>query len=92
MTSPDDVIERSPTALWRSLPDRLVVLCDNDDVLTMMGTAVDIWRLLEEPRAPRDLVAVLADGYGVDPQQIAGDVEAVLDQLVRSGAACLRSR
>ena len=92
MTAPDDLIVRCPTALWRSLPDRLIVLCDNDAVLTMMGTAIDIWRLLEEPRAPRDLVAELAEGYGIDPRQIAGDVDTVLDQLVRSGAACLRSR
>lgn len=49
-------------------------------------TATDLYSLADGQRTQDDMVSVLAEGYGVLPQDIADDVATGVDQLVGCGA------
>jgi hypothetical protein len=77
---------RSREALWRRLPDRLLVLSGGDEVLTLAGTAVAVWDELAEPIEPSELAARLADRFHADAAEVEADLERLLERLVAAGA------
>jgi hypothetical protein len=77
---------RSPSALWRALPDRVILLTVEQEVLTLTGTAVEIWDELAEPTSPDVLIDRLAVRYDVEPSEISADVHALLSRLAASGS------
>jgi hypothetical protein len=78
-------VVRCRTALWRRLPDRVLVLAGDDHVLTLAGTAVEIWDALSAETDARDLVGSLAHRYSVASDVIEAEVHATLDQLASAG-------
>jgi hypothetical protein len=53
--------------------------------VTLTGSGVSVWALLDEARTVGDLAADLAAIYDADPSQIATDIEPLLTELARSG-------
>lgn len=78
---------RSCSILTRRVADDdLVVLgLGRKQVLELRGTACELWRALETPVAPSELVTQLAGMHDTDPQLIANDVLAAVDRLAEAG-------
>ena len=85
MSSP--AYRRRPDVFWRRSLDSVVVLpAAADDVLTLAGTGVAVWELLEAWRSVEALTAILAEAYSADPAVVEPDVEALVSTLLGSGA------
>jgi hypothetical protein len=79
-------VRRSVRLLWRRTPDGILVLRPGGrDVLHLLGTAVELWELLDTPRAPADVVAELAQQFGAPEEQVGDDVRRALADLVTRG-------
>jgi hypothetical protein len=82
---------RSERLLWRRTLAGVVLLRTDEtasEPVELRGPAAGIWELLEEPMAADDLVAALAEAYGVHEDQVANDVSGALDILLELGALC----
>ena len=58
---------------------------ERPDPLTIAGTGVAIWDLLERPLRSCDLIERLAEEFGADPALVAHDVMPVVDELIGRG-------
>lgn len=82
---------RDPRALWRRSGDRVIVLTpDRDDPLVLTGVGCASWELLAAPMVEGELFATLGELYGVDDDQVAGDLVPFLEQLAAAGAVTCR--
>jgi hypothetical protein len=79
-------VGRSPSAGWRRLPDRVLVLPADGPVLTLSGTAVAVWDALDRPRMTDDVVDELVETYGAARTTVRTDVHGLVDTLVAAGA------
>jgi coenzyme PQQ synthesis protein D (PqqD) len=80
-------IRRRPDVLWRRSLQAVVLLpAGADETYTMGGTGIALWELLAEWRTADDIVAVLADVFGADPEVVRADVTPILDALTARGA------
>lgn len=78
------LLRRNPTVVWRATFDALVASApDRPDVLTLTGTvAVAAWEALASPITADALLADLAETFGRRPDEVRGDVAALVDTLV----------
>lgn len=83
---PSATVVRSQRALWRRLPDRVLVLGDGDDVLQLSGTAAAVWDELARPIGPAELTERLAARYRAAPEVVAADLGTLLARLLDVGA------
>ena len=85
MSSP--AYRRRPDVFWRRSLDAVVVLpASADDVLTLAGTGVAVWELLDTWRTTEALTEILAEAYTADPAVVGPDVAALVSSLLASGA------
>jgi dTDP-4-amino-4,6-dideoxygalactose transaminase len=78
--------ERDERILFRSAPDRVVLLPpDGDDPIVLHGTGVALWEALDRPRNTEDLAACLAAEFLSDPVSVRSDIEPVLARLASAG-------
>ena len=85
MTPP--AFRRRPDLLWRRSLDAVMLLpAGVDDVITIAGTGVDAWELLDTWRTVEGLTGLLASQYGADPQVVERDLEALINELRDLGA------
>ena len=88
---PETRWSRSPDVAHTDSGDRVVVLdlaALDPRPQILEGVAAVIWRLLDGPRTEPELVAELVEAYAdADPDLIARDVRAFLEQLVASNLA-----
>jgi hypothetical protein len=78
---------RRPDVLWRRSLDAVVLLgVDADDPVTIAGTGVDVWDLLETWRTVDGIAEILAERYDAEPERVAGDVSVLLRRLEDGGA------
>jgi hypothetical protein len=84
----DGHFARSGALLWRRLPDRLLVLqpAPSSELLTLAGTALDVWDELDRPRPLAELADAVARRYGMTADLVEADVAGLLDELERHGA------
>lgn len=78
--TPDRYV-RSPCALARRCPDRIVVHAD-DRLHELVGPSVDIWDLLVRPTSLDELLASLEERYEVVP---VDEVTQTLRKMSDSG-------
>ena len=75
--------------LCRVTRDTVVLLrvagAPDDDPLTLSGSAAAVWALLEVPATLASLSAELGDLYHADPDQVASDIQPLLDHLSAAG-------
>jgi hypothetical protein len=77
---------RSPLALTRQVEGEvLLARIGRQDVDRLTGAAVSVWRFLETPMELPDLLARLEGVYGVEPQEIASDIQTLVGDLLSRG-------
>jgi hypothetical protein len=83
----------SPRVLFRRLPDSIVLLAvDGDGPPTVLeGTGEELWDLLDRPRTLGELAGELADRHRADPEVVANDLRAALDDLRDRGLVEMHS-
>jgi hypothetical protein len=87
MISGADPFRRSPTVLWRRSLDAVVVLPTGaDEPITLGGTGIAVWELLDTWRSVDALTEMLAPRYDADPAVVAADVSTLVDLLEGVGA------
>ena len=74
---------RRPDVLSRRSLDAVVILPPaSDEVLTIAGTGVAVWELLDTWRTVEALTELLATAFGADPGVVAGDLEPLIAEFV----------
>lgn len=83
----DEVFIRTAVALWREVPDALVVLGPKARQPRLItGPAAEVWSLVGQPVAFGALVAALAEVHDVSPDVVRHDLQPVLRALHGDGA------
>lgn len=78
---------RAPSTLWREGRFGVVLLAPGgSEPRTLTGTGRDLWHALARPVSRPDLVAGLAEAFGVNPERVEADISPVLAELQRIGA------
>jgi len=68
------------------IDDEIVLLdLDSADFFSLSGTARDVWSLVDGARDRDAIIAALAEEYDCSADQIDGDVEQFLEQMVAGG-------
>jgi hypothetical protein len=81
------LLTHSPSTPWRRVGDDILLApIGRDDFDHLSGTAAVVWSLLDSPRSMDDLVSTLAELYSIPAEGIAGDVQALVADLVGRGA------
>ena len=79
---------RSATTLWRRTTTGVVVLpVAASEPVRLTGAAALVWDLLEEPTSTDEATDLRARACGEDRSRVRPDVEAVVEELLRLGAA-----
>lgn len=82
------VWRRSTTTLWRRTTTGVVLLpAEASEPLRLAGAAALVWDLLEEPTPVSEATEVLARACAEDPSGVRADIEALIAELRRVGAA-----
>lgn len=82
----DRTFARSAETLTRSVGGEVLVTAPGrDQVDRLSPTAAAVWTLLEEPRTVSAVVGRLTEVFDAPAETIAGDVEALLADLVLRG-------
>lgn len=85
-------MKRSADFLLREVADTQVLVPIGNAMLnfpgmvTLNGTGVYIWGLLEEEQSVQSLTAALMEYYAVDQETAKADVEAFVGKLIPIGA------
>ena len=75
---------RNPDVMTRSGAFGVLVMTpDGDRPLLLEGTGVDLWQALSEPKSDAQLVADLADHYGVEVTVVEPDVRVGVGSVAR---------
>lgn len=83
----EPAFRRRPDVLWRRSLDAVIVLpVDADDPMTVAGTGVDVWELLDTWRTVDGIGELLAARYDADPAVVGGDVAVLIGKLRDGGA------
>jgi hypothetical protein len=78
---------RDPRVLSRRSGPTVILACpDREDLLVLEGSAALVWDLLSEPVDDEQLVATIAEGFGLDTEAVSSDVRPFLGQLYEAGA------
>lgn len=87
-----DTFVRSEDVLTRSVEDSVLLLRPDGSgrVVSLSGSGPEIWRLLSQPLSVEELVARLAERFGVPTSSIDGDVRRTLTALVEANVIVRR--
>lgn len=68
------------------IDDEIVVMSlDSGDFYSLVGTAREVWLLIDSKRDRDAIIAELAAAYAADPSTIAGEVDSFLGDLREAG-------
>ena len=77
---------RSRDVVWRRSLDAVLILpAGAVEPLTLAGSGLQLWELLEEPISIADLTSTLAEIHEVNETVVAHDLDVVLERLVKFG-------
>jgi hypothetical protein len=80
------LFRRSPETLVRNVGSEvLLTAAGHADVDRLSGTAAAVWHVLEVSRPPAEVARLVAEAFGQREQDVLGDVQAFLDELLRRG-------
>ena len=85
--SPHTALIASPDQVSSELDGEIVVLNHRDGVYFGLDAGVGalVWRRLQTPATPAELVSLVMDAFEVDEERCSRDVGALLEQLQRAG-------
>ena len=70
--------------LWRHCSDSVLLLPSGTrEPVSLSGSGVALWLLLDEPRTVDATALTLAERFDADAEEIARTIEPVLDELVK---------
>lgn len=78
-------MRRRQDVVWRTVPGFLAVSREGRDVTAVFGAAADVWDLLAEPTSSTEIAATLAARYSAPVEEVARDVDSLLDLLTEQG-------
>ncbi|WP_088310376.1 HPr-rel-A system PqqD family peptide chaperone [Novosphingobium sp. B 225] len=80
-------LRKCPDAFAETEIDDEVVLMDlsSGDFFSIKDSGLEIWNLLDQGLDRASLLAQLEQAYGVPRAELAGDVDAFLDQVMAAG-------
>ena len=58
---------------------------DGKHPITLQGTGVALWEMLEAPHTTAELISEMADRFGVEGSVVGADLEQALGHLVAEG-------
>ena len=74
--------ERAPNVLWRATAHTVVLLPQGErEPLSLTGSAILLWELLEEPIAIEHVVGLLAEHYGIGREEVSVAIAPFLADL-----------
>ena len=80
------MLKVAPWVSWNPVEGALALFDARDGSYHALNeSAADIWRGLAEGSAPDAIADRLATGYGIAPEQLAGDVFAFIDAALAKG-------
>lgn len=88
---PQPLLVRNSATVSREIAGETIVvpICagvgDMEAVYTFNELGGQLWRLLEQRRAPEDLIAWVTENFDVKPEQAAADVQSFLSDLREIG-------
>ena len=88
---PHSLLVRNSATVSREIAGETIVVpicsgvADMEAVYTFNQLGGQLWRLLEERRAPEDLIAWVVQNFDVKPEQAASDVQSFLSDLREIG-------
>ena len=75
-------VSTNPNVLFKRLGDEMVLFhLDTDHFYELNGTAARFWELLHSGHAPDEVHQQMLEEFAVDPDQFAGEAEALLTSL-----------
>lgn len=77
---------RAPRAVWRTVPEMLVVTVGSAAPLRVSGSAPLVWQVLESPGTLDEIVERLQHEVDAPPEHLEQDVSRLLDELVAHGS------
>lgn len=84
MTNRQIRYRRSSTVLWRRCSQNVLLLPRGTErPLSLSGSGVDLWQLLEETQTLQTTSNLLAKRFDTDVREVTPSVVEVLDQLVK---------
>ena len=84
MTAPELKFRQSTDVVWRrSLDGVLLLLRRGRAPITLSGSGLDLWQLLEEPQSLNTAAGLLAERFDLDAGEVAAAIGPVLDELVK---------
>ena len=76
----------SPDVLWRAVGDTVLLMVRPDrEILSLMGSGSALWHLLASPLSIHESATLLAREYKVPAEDIARDIEPVVESLSSHG-------
>jgi hypothetical protein len=79
---PLSVVRPNPNVIFRRLGDEMVLFhLETDRFFELNGTAARFWELLSDGCNPTQVREQLLEEFAIDPAQLAGEAEALLDSL-----------
>ncbi len=83
-------VRRHPEVLVRrDLGGTLLLTPQRDEPLLLEGIGALIWDLLNEPTTAQQLACDLAEGFGRPENDVARDINVLLEHLMIVGALCV---
>ena len=75
-------VKPNPNVIFRRLGDEIVLFhLGSDRFYELNGTAARFWELLNGESDGREIQEKMLEEFAVDPAQLAGEAEALLDSL-----------
>ena len=75
-------VRPNPNVLFKRLGDEMVLFhLDTDHFYELNGTAARFWELLHSGQTTSEVRQQMLEEFAVDPDQFAGEVEALLTSL-----------
>ena len=65
--------------------ETVVMDLDSGDFFSLTGTARAIWQMIDGTRNREAVIAELGSEYALEPEAVAADVIAFLEQLISAG-------
>lgn len=77
---------RTEDLTWRMIDDEVVAVdVRTSTYLSTNGSGAVLWRALIEGATSEDLVTLLVDTYGIDPEDASADADRFVDEVASRG-------
>lgn len=58
---------------------------EHNGLFALTTTGAEVWDLLEQGKEPEEISRILSEDYGVDPDTVRADVDALIEKFKKMG-------